>query len=128
MELPVSHHQHVEGVVDALLAAPAVAVVPLPDPLSVEPLQFGGEDYVEVVLGVAAEGGEARIERDVLEAVQAREQADLGELAHSGEEAEAHVLVTALDDCVKAAQVVAVGSGDVGIVEHVQDRLVVLVD
>ena len=61
------------------------------------------------------------------EVVEAREQAGLGEHAHAGDEGEADMLRAALDDAVEPAQVVAVGCREFRVVQHVQDRLVVLV-
>ena len=78
--------QHVVGVVDPLAAAPVVAVVPQTDPLPVQPRELPPEGPVEVGLGVAADGGEARVEGDVLEVVGAGEQAHLREHADAGNE------------------------------------------
>ena len=86
------------------------------------------EHGVEVHLRVAADGRVARIQRDVLEVVEAGEQADLGELAHAGDEAELDVRVAVLDDRVESAEEVAVGAGDLRRVQCVENRLVVLVD
>ena len=68
-----------------------------------------------------------RVQGDVDQVVEAGEQADLGELAHPGKEAETDVRVGELHGRIQAAQKVAVGAGDLGRVEPVEDRLVVLV-
>ena len=129
VKLPVSKQQeHVKGVVDFLVASPAVAVVPAADPLAIKPRKLRRKDLVEVALRVAANGREGRIKRDVDEIVEAREQADFGESAHSREEAEADMGVAVLDRRVQAAQVVAVGPRDARLRQGVQDRLVILVD
>ena len=67
------------------------------------------------------------MQSDVLEVVEAGEQADFRELADAGDEAEADMGVAILDDRVEPAQEVAVGAGDLRRVQRVQNRLVVLV-
>ena len=124
----VEQQQDVERVVHRLRAPPAVAVVPVPDPVPVQPRKLRGEDRVEVRLGVAADGRVAWVEGDVGEVVEAGEHAHLRELADSREKGETDVRVTGLDGRIQPPQVVAVGAGDVGRVEGVQNRLVVLVD
>ena len=94
----------------------------------VEARELGSEHGVQIRVGEAAEGGVARIEGDVLQVVESREQAHLGELADAGEEGEANVRVLVLDDRVDAVQKVAVCPGDLRRIQRVQDRLVVLVD
>ena len=64
----------------------------------------------------------------VNEVVQAREEAAGSELADPGEEREVHVRVAVLDDTVEPAQEITVGPRQVGRVERVQNRLVVVVD
>ena len=63
-----------------------------------------------------------------LEVVETREQADLREHAHAGDEDEADMLGTALDDAVEPALVIPVGPCEIGVAEHVEDRLVVFVN
>ena len=125
---PVEQQQDVEGVVDFFLAEPVVAVVPVADLVPVESGQLGGEHRVQVFFRVPADGGIARVEGDVGEVVEAGEQADLGELAHPGDEGEADVGFAVLEDGVEAAQEVAVGAGRPRLFEGVENRLVVLVD
>jgi hypothetical protein len=135
--VPVSNHQgrnwrsskqqqHVEGVVDRL-PQPVVAVVPGADLLPVQARQFRGEDLIQVGLGVAADGGIAGVDGEVLEVVQPREQADLAELAHPGEEGEADMGVRILDHRIEIAQPIAHRQGGVRIGDVVQDRLVVFI-
>ena len=104
-----------------------IAVVPGPDPLPVQPGQFGSGYSVEVCVRVPADGRELRIQADALQVVEAREQAHLGEHADSGDEGEPDVAGAALDGPVEAAQIVAVCLRQLRGVERVQDRLVVLV-
>ena len=96
--------------------------------VSISVLNRKAGDPVQVILRVAADGGVAWIETDVPQVVETREQADLREHAHAGDEDEADMLGAVLDDAVEPAQVIPVGSRKIGIVEHVEDRLVVLVD
>ena len=126
-ELPaVEHQQHIVRVVDGL-AQPAVAVVPLADRFAVEPPQLGREDPVQFVIGVSADGCAAGVERDVLQVVQPGEEVDLRELAHAGQHQEADVRVAGLERPVETAEEVAVGAGDLGLAQVVEDRLVGLV-
>ena len=128
-ELAVAEQQQdVEGVVDLLLAPPAVAVVPLADGVAVEPRQLGREHRIQVRLRIAANGGVARVQGEVLKVVEPGEQAHLGELAHPGEEGEADVGVAGLDDRVQPLQIVPVGAGHLRDFQGVQNRFVVLVD
>ena len=115
------------GIVDRLRAAPAVAVVPGADLVAVQARQLGREHRVQVGLRVAADRRVAPVQGEVGKVVQVREQAHLAELAHAGNEGEFHVGVARLDRPVQPAQVVAVGARDLGLVQRVQDRLVVLV-
>jgi len=57
---------------------------PLPDPRAVEAFDRLREHGVQILLGVAADGGEARVEGYVLEVVEPRKQIHLGELADTG--------------------------------------------
>ena len=117
-----------KGIVDLILAEPAVAVVPEADLVPVEARELRREHRVQVGLGIAADGREFRVEGEVDQVVEAGEQADLGELANPRNEAEADVGIAVLDRRVEAAQKVAVGAGDFRVIQGVQDRLVVLVD
>ena len=128
----VEQQQHVVRVVDGL-AQPAVAIVPQLDLVAVERPPFRiverrCEDRVQLALRVAADGGEAGVQRDVRQVVQPGEQVDLRELGDAGEEHEADVGVAGLEGAVQPAQKVAVGAGDFGRRRDVvHDRLVVLV-
>ena len=124
--LGVEQQQDVEGVVHRL-ATPAVAVVPLADALSAEPWQFRREHVVQIAFGVAADGGVAAVQRDVLQVVQPREQAHFGELANAGEQRELDVRVVELDGRIEAAQVIAVGTRQWLVCQCIQDGFVVLV-
>ena len=119
--------EETEGVVHLLRPRPVVAVVPLADRGPVQARQLRAEDRVEVRVGVAADGGVVRVQGDVGEGVQPREQAHLGELADAGQEGELDPGVAVLDRRVQPAQAVAVGAGGPRLVQSVQDRLVVLV-
>ena len=123
-----AQHQDVVWIVDPLLAAPAIAVVPSADGLPVQAGELGREHGVQVGVEVAADRRVARVQGDVGQVVQAGEQAHLGKLAHPGEEGEPEVGVAGLDGRVQAAQVVAVGARHVRRFQRVQDRLVVFVD
>jgi hypothetical protein len=126
-ELSVAkQQQHVEGVVHAL-PAPVVAVVPAADLLAVQPRQLGREHAVDVRIGVAAQGAELRVQRQVLQVVQPGEQADLAELGHPRQEDELQVRVRPLEHRVQAAQAVAHLGSDGRIVQVVQDGFVVFV-
>ena len=92
------------------------------------PGELRREHRVQVRLGVAADGGVARVQGDVLEVVQAGEQAHLGEPAHPREQGEPNVGVAELDGPVQVVQVAAVGAGEIRRLQRVQDGLVVLVD
>ena len=121
--------QHVVRVVHLLHAQPAIAVVPLAHPLPVQAGQLRAEHRVQVGLGVAADRRVDRIQRQIGEVVQLREQVHLRELADTRQEGEPHVRVRVLDHPVQPAQKVAVGARHVRRVhQRVQDRLVVLVD
>ena len=120
-------HENAEGVVDLLRSQPVVAVVPGPDQIPVQARQFRREDRVDVRLGIAADRRVAGVQGDVDETVEVGEQADLGELAHPGDEGELHVSVAVLDRAVQAAQVVTVRFRDIRLVQRVQNRFVVLV-
>jgi hypothetical protein len=119
--------QDVEGVVDRL-AEEVVAVVPAPHFRQIDPVQIVGEGAGQFGLGVAAQGGGARVEGEVLQVVQPGEQRDLGELAHPGQQHEFEVRVQALDGRIEIAQALAHGPRPVRGVQVVQDRLVVFVD
>ena len=69
-----------------------------------------------------------RVEGDVDEVVDTGEEADLREPAHAGQQSEVQVRVGHLDVGVEAAQEVPICPGQLGAVESVEDRLVVLVD
>ena len=123
----MKQQQQVKRVVDAL-AGPVVAVVPAAHFHAVQAGEFRGKDVVYIRVGVAAEGGISRIDADVVEVVEPREQAHLAELAHSGDEGQTDVGVGILDHRVQVAQGVAhlpchVGAGDV-----VEYRLVVFIN
>ena len=124
---PVEEQQDVERVVDGLGARPAVAVVPVPDPVPVQAGQLRCEDRVQIRLGIAADGGVPRVQGDVLEIVESGEQADLGELADAGQQREPDMCVARLDGPVQATQKVTVRAGDLAHLQRVEDRLVVLV-
>ena len=100
----VEEQQDVERVVDAFLATPVVSVVPVANGVPVEARQLGGKHRAEVSFGVPADGGVARVQRDVDEVVETGEQADPGELADAGEEGELDVCVTGLDRRVQSPQ------------------------
>ena len=134
--------QDVERVVDPVVPRPVVAVVPVANPLPVQTRQLRSEHRVEVGLGIAADGGVARVHREVDEVVEAREHAHLrGFLmrgvpprapprrapADPGQEGEADVGVAGLDRPIEPAQIVPVPARDRGSLQRVQDRLVVLV-
>ena len=119
--------EDVEGIVDSLRSPPVVAVVPVADGLPVQIRKLRCEHRVQIRVGVTADRRVLRIQGDVGEIVQAREQTDLGELAHSGQECELDVRVRELDGRVQASQVIAVGPGDLRCVQCIQNRLVVLV-
>ena len=120
--------QHVVRVVYFLRPAPAIAVVPLAHPLPVQAGQLRAEHRVQVALRVAADRRVDRIQGDVGEVVQLREQVHLRELADAGQEREPHVRVRVLDHPVQPAQEVPVGARHLRHVhQRVQDRLVVLV-
>ena len=119
--------EDVEGVVDLLLTEPAIAVVPMAYPVTVEARELRREHGVQVPFRVAADGGVRRVQGDVDEVVQAGEDADLGELAHPGEEGELDVRVAGLDGRVQSAQGVAVGAGQLRLRQGVQDGPVVFV-
>jgi hypothetical protein len=123
----LEQQQHVERVVDRL-AGPVVAVVPGADLVPIEAFELRGEDLVEVGLGVAADGRVLRIDGDVAEIVQAREQADLTELADTCQKREADVGIGVLDDRIEVAQALAHGPCGLGVGDLVEDGLVVLVD
>ncbi len=80
-----------------------------------------------VVAGVShhsrGPSGPLHLKRDHVAGVAA--DADLRELAHPRDEAEPGCGRPALDDRADAAQVVAVGAGDLGGVQRVENRLVV---
>ena len=79
-ELPaVERQEHVEGVVDPLVTAPAVVIIPGADLVAVEPVKFGGEHGIHVLAGVAAQRAVAGIRADVLKVVETGEQADPGD-------------------------------------------------
>ena len=84
----VEQQQHVVRVVHLLRPAPAIAVVPLPHLLPVQPAQLRREHRVQIPLRVPADRRVAPIERQVGEVVQLREQAHLRELADAGQERE----------------------------------------
>ena len=123
----VEQQQHVVRVVHPLLAAPAVAVVPLADALAIKAGQFRSEHGVHVALSISADRRVAAVQGDVGEIVQVREDAHLAELAHSRHQREPDVSVVGLDHAVQAAQVVAVGECCFRSAQYVQDRFVVLV-
>ena len=124
---PAEQQKDVERVVD-LIAEPAVAVVPVADRVPVEARQLGREHGVQIPIRVPADRRELGLQGDVDQVVEAREQADLGELADPREEAEPDVRVGVLHDGIEAAQVVAVGAGGLGRLQSVEDGLVVFVD
>ena len=76
----VEEQEDVEWVVHLLLAPPTVAVVPVADLVPVEPRELRREHGVQVRVRVAADGGVARVQGDVLEIVQAGEQAHFGRI------------------------------------------------
>ncbi len=123
----VEQQQDVERVVDSFRPEPVVAIVPAADLVPVQALQFRGEDRVQIVVRVAAKGTVALVQRDVVQIVQARENARSRELAHPRQENETELLVAVLDRPVQAAQEVPVGPRQFPVAERVQDRLVVLV-
>ena len=77
----VEEQQDVVRVVDLVGTEPTVAVVPLADPVAVEAGELRREHVVQIGVGVAADGGITGIQGDVLEVVEAGEQAHLRELA-----------------------------------------------
>ena len=95
--------------------APSTPVVPVADLLAVQARQLRSKHCVEITLVVPADGRVALIQRNVIEIVQAGEEAHLGELAHSREKAEANMAVARLDDRIQPAQVVALGPGQLGL-------------
>ena len=122
----LEQQQHIERVVDRL-AGPVVAVVPGADLLAIEPLELRGEDGVQIRLRVATERGVLARDGDVAQIVQPREQADLAEFAHPGEEGEADVGIRVLDHRVQVPQPVADLPSGVRVAEVVEDGLVVLI-
>ena len=108
--------EDVERVVDLVRAAPVVAVVPAADLVPVEALEFRGEDRVQIRVRVAANVRELRLQRDVDQVVQAREQAR--QLAHPRQENEAELLIAVLDHRVEAAQEVPVGARQFPVAER----------
>ena len=123
----IKEQQHIKGIVELLLAQPVIAVVPGTDHIPVQSVQLRREHGVEIGIGVAAQRGEAGIEADVVEVVQARERAGHGEHAHAGDEDEADMLGAVLDDAVKPLQTVPVGPRPRRVVERIKDEPVVLV-
>ena len=124
----VEEQQDVVRVVDLVGTEPTVAVVPLADPVAVEAGELRREHVVQIGVGVAADGGITGIQGDVLEVVEAGEQAHLRELADPCNKAEPDVGVRELDGRVQPPQEVTVAPGDLRNVQRIQDRLVVLVD
>jgi len=127
-ELPfVKKQQKIERVLDRL-AQPVVAVIPVEDRLSVKPLQFRCKDGIDIRFRVATDGLVGRIDRDVVEVVQAREDRDFAELGYTGQEGELNVGVLVLDDRVEVAQALTHGAGNLRPGEVVEDGLVVFID
>ena len=81
----------------------------------------GGGYRAQVPVRISADGGVIGIETDVPEVVETRKETHPGEHADPGDEDEADVPGTALDDAVEAPQVVPVGGGHFGIVDDVED-------
>ncbi|MCY4152825.1 MAG: hypothetical protein OXE94_11410 [Aestuariivita sp.] len=87
---------------------------------------FGREHGINVLTGIAAKGFIARVKTNILKIVEARLQANLGEHANLGDEDETDILGAALDNTVETAQIVALPTGKIGIIQHCQNWLVLL--
>ena len=126
----LKQQQHIEGVVDRchVLPAPAVAVVPVADRLTIQPRQLCREHRLEIGIGIAAKGGVGSIQGDVVEIVQPREEAHLAELGNAGEQHEGQVRVGILEHAIEVLQPLAQLVGALGLQQVVEDRLVILVD
>ena len=122
----IYEEEDVEGVVDRL-AQKSIAVVPALELVPVNPGQMGAKGGLQVSLGITANGGEAGVEGQIVELIDAREQADLAELGHPGHEDELEVGVLGLQGGVKVFQPFAQFGGPRWLVDVVEDGLVVFV-
>ena len=91
-----------------------------------QPVGFGHfpdafiETGMEVVLGDAADVHVAVVHRDVLEVVEAAEDAELSEFGDSGQEAEADFAVAGLHHAVETLQAAAVGFPECFVARRIQ--------
>ena len=108
----LKQQQQVKRVVDRS-AGPVIAVVPAADLLPIQPGQFRGEHGIDISIGVTTDRRVSTGEGDVAQVVQVREQTNLAEFAHPGQEGEADMGVGALDDRVHVAQAIAHLAGDI---------------
>ena len=123
----VEQQQQIEGVVDRL-AQPVITVIPITNPLAVQPFEFRREHGIDIGLGITAERRIAFIDGNIIEVIQPREQADLAEFGHPGEEGEVDVGILALDDGIKTPEPLAHLAGDLGAAEIIKDGFIVFVD
>ena len=93
--------QQVVRVVELLVTKPVVAVVPLSDPLPVEPPQFRGEHGFQIGIGITADAGVLGVEADVAQVVETRKETHPGEHADPGDEGKADIPGAVLDDAVE---------------------------
>ena len=122
----VKQLQQPKRVVDRL-AQPVVAVVPVADLRPVKAGQLRGKHRINIGIGVAADGAVAHIQRDVLEVVQAREQADFAELGDAGQKDELEVFVRVFEHRVEVFERVAHLARSVFVFNAVKDGFVVFI-
>ncbi|MCY4288264.1 MAG: hypothetical protein OXC63_06700 [Aestuariivita sp.] len=79
---------------------------------------FGREHGINVLIGIAAKGSIARVKTNILKIVEARLQANLGEHTNPGDEDETDIRGAALDNTVATAQIVAIRTGKIGIIQR----------
>jgi len=87
-----------------------------------------GEGTLQIPLGVAAEGGEALIEGDILQLVDAGEEAHLAELGNPGHEDEVNRAILPLHHRVEILQPLAHLGGLLWMLDVVEDRFIILIN